>query len=181
MYAIPFGAECIFRGDSLFAFVRYCPSLSAGPAIDLLSALMNNGVACFFFKYICNVASKCLWKKLFIVGGNKLLCARFGGREPRVLRDAALLIRNFFFFFFFFYSLFLLRRSYSWLTTARTIGGSPWRGNGWARSASSWSSAPSIPFPASITFCGRPSWPTTEASSGQSGSRSTWPSVSPCS
>ena len=35
------------------------------------------------------------------------MCARFGGREPRVLREAALLIRNFFFFFFFFYSLFL--------------------------------------------------------------------------
>ena len=35
-----------FSGGLSFAFVRYCPSLSAGPAIDLLSALMNNGVAC---------------------------------------------------------------------------------------------------------------------------------------
>ena len=64
-----------FQKDSLFAFVRYCPSLSAGPAIDLLSALMNNGVACFFLINIFAMSRQSVCERSFSSSAAISCCA----------------------------------------------------------------------------------------------------------
>lgn len=71
--------------------------------------------------------------------------------------------------------------SCSWSITARTIGGSRWRGRGSRRSRSNWWSARSTRSRASTTSCGRPSWRTRAATSARNGCRTTWPCRCRCS